>query len=121
MKFKTNFPHHRLDVFRVAMEALEVATKLARKLPPKARKDGDQMLNAASSTVRNIAEGANRWGAGEKRSRFSIAQGEAAEAASVAEYLARQGYLDWPEALELIALEDRVCAMLTGLRRRWAS
>ena len=37
------------------------------------------MLNAASSTVRNIAEGANRWGAGEKRSRFSIAQGEAAE------------------------------------------
>jgi len=121
MKFKTNFPHHRLDVYRVAVEALEVATKLARKLPAEARKDGKQMVDAASSAVRNIAEGANRWGAGEKRSRFSIAQGEAAEAASVAEYLARQGYLEWPEALELITLEDRVCAMLTKLRRRWAS
>jgi|APSaa5957512622_1039677.scaffolds.fasta_scaffold237318_1 four helix bundle protein len=103
------------------MQALVVATRLAKKLPAIVRKDGKQMVDAASSAVRNIAEGANRWGAGEKRSRFSIAQGEAAEAAAVAEQLARQGYLDWPEALELITLEDRVCAMLTGQRRRWAS
>jgi four helix bundle protein len=118
ISMRTGFPHERLDAYRVAQEALDAATVLAGCVPRGHRGDADQLVRAASSAVRNIAEGANRWGAGEKRSRFSIARGEAGEAAAVAEYLARRGVVAWTEALTVIHLEDRVGAMLTGLIKR---
>ena len=45
----------------------------------------DQRSRASVSTVTNIAEGANRLGATEKRQKFSIARGEVGEAAACIE------------------------------------
>jgi four helix bundle protein len=114
----SDFPRERLDAYQVALEALVVATELANQLPRGSAKDGKQMVDAAASVVRNIAEGAGRWGSGEKRAKFSIARGEAGETASCAQYLATTGALTWLQALRLIHLEDRVAAMLTGLIKR---
>lgn len=108
------FAHHRLDAYRVAVDAEVLAHRLAERLP---RVDADQLRRASSSVVRNIAEGANRWNDGEKRSRFSIARGEAGETAAVAESVARRGLVAWSEVEVLIRLEDRVVAMCTGLLR----
>ena len=79
------FPHNRLDVYRVAIELAVLVHRLRDRFPRGNAHLADDMNRAAQSVVCNIAEGANRLGAGEKRSRFSIARGEAGECAAAAE------------------------------------
>jgi len=71
----SKFPHHRLDAYRVSVEMACTAKKLADRVPRGYRSFADQLLRAAGSTVLLIAEGANRYTAGQKRQRFSAGAG----------------------------------------------
>ena len=51
----------RLDVYRRAIEFLALATEIVEDLPRGHAERADQLLRAAESVVRNIAEGAGRW------------------------------------------------------------
>ncbi len=79
----------------------------------------DQLRRASVSTVTNIAEGANRAGAGEKRQKFSIARGEVGESAAALELGVALGLVPVGEAEAARGLAGRVGAMLTQLIRRW--
>jgi len=79
----------------------------------------DQLSRASVSTVTNIAEGANRRGAGEKRQKFTIARGEVGEAAACIELASALGLVPGLEARAAQILAGRVAAMLTRLIQKF--
>src|SRR5436190_4715319 len=114
------FPHTRLDVHRVAIELAVCVHELQDRFPRGSAHLADQMNRAAQNTVCNIAEGANRLGAGEKRSRFSIARGEVGECAAAAELAGAIGLVPSADAEAVQVLAGRVAAMLTRLIQRFS-
>jgi len=112
------FPHARLDAWKVACQARQVALAFTASLPPGFGDEARQINKAAASVVRNICEGASRWKANEKVHKFEIASGEAGEAVGAVQSLVDAGLGDITLATEFEALEGRVGAMLTGLIKR---
>jgi four helix bundle protein len=83
------FQCERLDVYRVAV-------KFHRSLVPLRQVRGaanlrDQILRASESVVLNIAEGAGRFSADDKRRFYRIANGSAMECAGALELLHNRG------------------------------
>ncbi len=54
------FPHHRLDVYRLSLEALDATAALVQRVPRGYGYATNQLRRAALSTVLAIAEGASR-------------------------------------------------------------
>ncbi len=114
----TRFAHHRLDVYHLALELLELVHEASKEIPRGYRSFADQLLRAAGATAALIGEGANRYTRGQKRQRFSEARGEAGEMAVHAEVLVTMGILSEATASAILTRADRVCAMLTALIKR---
>ena len=110
-----SFPHERLDAYRVALEVAGAAKRLAAQIPRGHRSMADHLLRAATNTVRLLAEGANRRGAGEKRQRFVESRGECGEAAAAADLAHVMDLAEPADVEELKLLAARVSAMLTPL------
>ncbi len=115
---QSTFPHHRLDAYVVSLQLAGQAKSLADRVPRGHRTLADKLMRAAGSIVLNIAEGANRYTAGQKRQRFTEARGECGEVAAAGELLATLGLVPDEEAARLQQTAGRVAAMLTGLIRR---
>jgi len=112
------FPHNRLEAYSVALEMAVRARRLADRIPRGHRSLADQLLRAASTTVLNTAEGANRYTAGAKRQRYSEARSEGGEVAATAELLLALELAPREECQALQHLAGRVGAMLTRLIQR---
>ncbi len=112
---RTNFPHHRLDAYRVALELLDASKAAADQVPRGYRSFADQLLRSAGAVVGGTCEGANRHTRAMKRDAFGRAKAEAGEAAGWAEALARMGLVPESEAVNIMLLADRAAAMLSGL------
>jgi len=80
--------------------------------------DARQLRRSSGAVPKLIAEGANRWAAGDKRRRFEEAEGEIGETASGLEDLADLGALDEDEVAQAVALWARCRATVLGLLRR---
>ena len=107
----------RLDVYQRAIEFLVLTTELTESLPRGHAERADQLIRAAESVVRNIAEGAGRWSVADQRRHYQIACGSATESAACVEIAAMYGA---PNALceQIDALLGRVVQMLAALIRR---
>ncbi|MDJ0973340.1 MAG: four helix bundle protein [Planctomycetota bacterium] len=114
----TGFAHQRLDAFHVAMELTIGVERLAVGLPRGHADLKDQVRRAASATMRNITEGANRWAPRDKAARFVIARGECGECDAALELVERLRLGPSNQVRQLRNLADRVGAMLTGLIQR---
>ena len=119
MSLTGNFPHHRLDAYRVALELSIAVNDIAGRIPRGYRAIADQVSRASYSTVLLIGEGANRFGRGEKRHRFSLARGEVGECAAALELLLVLQVVPEAELRHAHELADRVAAMLTKLIKRF--
>ncbi len=115
-----SFPHHRLEVYRLAMEMVTQAKMVANAVPRGYRTLADQMLRASSAVVLCIGEGASRFTPGSKRQRYSEARGECGEVASAAELLVALDLLPAETCEPLMSLTNRVGAMLTQLIKRFS-
>ena len=99
--------------------SLELLRELVPVLQRLAAVDGDlagQARRAATSVALNVAEG-NRRTAKDRRNRFRIALGSAAEVASCLDVAVALGYVDAAAVAPLLALVDRVKAMTYRLSR----
>ena len=114
----TGFAHQRLDAFHAAMDLTIGVEHLAAGLPRGHADLKDQVRRAASATMRNITEGANRWGPRDKAARFVIARGECGECDAALEMLDRLRLAPARQVSRLRQLTDRVGAMLTRLIQR---
>ena len=112
------FPHQRLDAWRLSREARRLTFALLTTLPKGFGDDARQLRRSSGAVPKLIAEGANRWSAGDKRRRFEEAEGEIGETASGLEDLADLGVLDETEVVEAVLLWARCRATVLGLLRR---
>jgi len=108
------FDHHRLDAFAVAREVLTNGDALARRIPRGYANLADQLRRALLSTFLGIAEGSSRSGS-DRLARFRCVRGEASEAAAAIEAIQLLKLAPIQETEALLALLDRLCAMLTRL------
>ena len=113
----THFPHHGLDAYEVALEALAKADALAKRLPRGYGPLSDQLRRASQSAFLQLSEGAARTGA-DRAQRLRGARAEACEAAACVEALGRLGLATQREGAELLILLGRLAAMLTKLAGR---
>jgi four helix bundle protein len=108
------FDHHRLDAFSVAREALRQGDGIARRLPRGYATLGDQLRRALLSAFLGIAEASSRSGP-DRLARFRCARGETSEAAAALEAVQLLRLASDKDVQSVIALLDRLCAMLTRL------
>jgi len=113
------FDYQRLDAFKVARETLRLGDALARRLPRGYATLQDQLRRALLSAYLGIAEASSRQGA-DRLCRFRCARGEACEPAAALEGVLVLNLAPEAEILTLLALLDRLCAMLTRLAT-WAN
>src|SRR4051795_12355017 len=72
----------RLDVYQRAIEFLALVGDVVAELPKGHAERSDQLVRAAESVVRNIAEGAGRWSDADSAKHYKIARGKAMECAA---------------------------------------
>src|SRR5215470_10536890 len=109
---------HKLDAYRVAVEFLNLVLEIGPTLPRGTGDDADQLTRAAKSIMRNIAEGAGRWGRADKAKHYSIARGEAMECVSCIDLMKVEGVIDGERHARATALLGRVVSMLTKLIKK---
>jgi four helix bundle protein len=110
-------PHHKLIAFRVAKDLL-LAVRAAQVRDAKLR---DEALRSAKSACLNCAEGAGRVSLADKARAFTIARGEACEAAAAVEIAALSGEASAEHAERVGKVAHELVAILTALIRRGAS
>ena len=105
----------RLDVYQRAIELLGLASEILADLPPGNAERADQLIRAAESVIRNIAEGAGRWSRQDGAKHYKIARGEAMECAASLDVLHVRKLLA-PERHERgTRLAEGIVAMLTKM------
>jgi four helix bundle protein len=108
--------YERLDAYRIAIELLEQADQLAKRLPRTKGQLGDQLQRASESIVLRIAEGAGcQWRSAEQKRHFRAARASVLESAAVIDIcrVRRIGTpQDWASCRELSL---RLVQMLTRL------
>ena len=72
----------RLDVYQRAIAFLALASEIIEELARGHAERADQLIRAAESIIRNIAEGAGRWSEADTAKHYRIARGEAMECAA---------------------------------------
>ena len=77
------FGHEQLDVYRVSLEYVAWAYRLAKRLQGADRHARDQLLRASQSIPQNIAEGNGKGTKADRRRFFEIARGSALEYAAI--------------------------------------
>lgn len=77
------FDHERLDVYRVALEFVVVASDVAERMPKGRAYLAVQLQRAATSIALNIAEGAGEFAPAEKARFYRIARRSATESAAI--------------------------------------
>jgi len=105
----------RLDVYQRAIEFLVLTTELTESLPRGHGERADQLIRAAESVVRNIAEGAGRWSDADSAKHYKIARGEAMECAASLDVLRLRKLVGLDRYDRGVQLLEGVVAMLTKM------
>ena len=105
----------RLDVYQRAIEFLALVYDIVDQLPKSHSDRADQLVRAAESVVRNIAEGAGRWSEADSSKHYKIARGEAMECAACLDVLKLRKLVAATQCEVGIRLLEGVEAMLTKM------
>lgn len=111
INFRSSLPHHRLHVYRKALELL-AAVRDAQIRDAKLR---DEALRAAKGTCLNIAEGAGRVTRADKARAYAIARGECVETVAAAEIAGQAGDAIVEAVAVVVDIGNQLYLMLGGL------
>lgn len=111
VSYKVSLPHHRLDVYGLALEFV----RLIHSIRIGTAKDRSQAREASASCARNIAEASGRPSAADRSRVFGIARGECIEAIASVEIAEAAGQCAPSDVARVLALGGRVSAMLSRL------
>ncbi len=100
----------------IAMELITAFRPVVERVAPRDKDLAGQMRRAATSAAANTAEGGRRSG-GDRLHAFRIASAETAEAVTHARIAAAWGHVDAADLAEVLALADRLQAVLWRLRQ----
>src|SRR3954447_26256284 len=85
--------HTKLVVYRESLALLAVIDEILGGLPPGSARLRDQLDDAATSIVANIAEGAGEFSAAEKKRFYRMARRSVNEVAAWIDILAQRGHI----------------------------
>jgi len=105
----------RLHVYQRAIEFVALTIDIVEQLPRGHRQRADQLIRAAESVDRNIAEGAGRWSDADSAKHYKIARGEAMESASSLDVLKLRNLVEPRRYDDGIELLESIVAMLTKM------
>ena len=105
----------RLDVYQRAIEFLALVGDVVAELPKGHAERSDQLVRAAESVVRNIAEGAGRWSDADSAKHYKIARGEAMECAASLDVMRLRKLVAPQQYDHGIGLLEAVVAMVTKM------
>jgi four helix bundle protein len=105
----------RLEVYQRAIEFLALVIDIVDTVPKGHADRSDQLVRAAESVVRNIAEGAGRFTAADGAKHYKIARGEAMECAASLDVMKLRRILDNQRYEDGIRCLESVVAMLTKM------
>lgn len=105
----------RLDVYHRAIEFLALVGDIVGDLPKGHADRADQLVRAAESVVRNIAEGAGRWSGADCAKHYKIARGSAMECAASLDVMRLRKLVRPEQYAHGIQLLEAVVAMLTKM------
>ncbi len=114
---KVVLDHERLEVYRSALDVVDLVDRLAPAFTGVRRHLGWQIHKAATLIVLNIAEGNGRFRPLDKAQFFVIATGSANECAAVLDIADRLGVGDSELRAEIRAMLESITRMLIGLSR----
>src|SRR4029453_16124881 len=103
----------RLDVYQRSIEFLTLVLEIVEELPRGHAERGDQLVRAAESVVRKIAEGAGRWSRADGAKHYKIARGEAMKSASSLDVLRLRALVKAEKYERGIQLLESIVGMLT--------
>jgi len=109
--------HEKLDVYKVSIEYMAIAVKVANNIPRGYSSLADQLKRAAWSIPLNIAEGCGKSSINDKKRFYLIARGSAMECAAIIDVCRELGLVDERIFKESKDLLTRIVAMLTKLCR----
>ena len=110
--------HRNLDVYRLALDFVEIASEISKKLPRGQSYLSDQLKRSAASTVLNIGEGAGEFSKQEKVRFYRMALRSSTESASTVDIIFRFKHIDDQLYGKADRNLDRGIAMLTKLIQR---
>ena len=110
--------HERLDVYRLSVELLGEILLIIGSLPPGNHDVASQLRRAAMSIPLNIAEGAGKTGAQDKRRYYSIARGSALETGAIFDLLIAGRLKDREGLKRPRRYLERIAAMLGAMTTR---
>jgi four helix bundle protein len=105
----------RLDVYQRAIQFLVLVIDIVEEVPRGHAERSDQLIRAAESVVRNIAEGAGRYSDADSSKHYKIARGEAMEAAASLDVLKLRKLITVQRYDRGIQLLEAVVAMLSKM------
>lgn len=107
--------HHRLNVYRDALALLALIDEIGRGLPSGSGRLRDQLDNAATSIVANIAEGAGEFNPNEKKRFYRMARRSVTEVAAWSDILRQRAQITEEMHARCDAMMTSVVSMLVGL------
>ena len=110
--------HERLDVYRVALEFLVLATSVIEAMPRGKSHLADQLSRASTSIVLNLAEGVGKFSRPDKRRFYLIARGSAMESAALLDVFLSMNLVEPDKHGAGKVLIARVVSMLVMLIRK---
>jgi four helix bundle protein len=110
-----SFDHEKLDVYNAAIEFVELADAIVRRLPRGRAYLAEQLQRSATSIPFNIAEGAGEYSRREKARLYRIARRSATESAAMLDVLGRLKLADGGRISEGRAMLLRIVSMLIRL------
>ena len=116
--FIVAFDHHKLDVYRRALDALDACDSICDELPSRRRHVNDQIERAATSVIANTAEGAGEFSPAEKARFYRMARRSAIEVVAWLEITQRRGEAPSQLIDDALAHLEAVVSMLVRLIKR---
>jgi four helix bundle protein len=107
--------HERLEVYQIALDLFDLVDEIAEQLPRGRGHLSDQLSRAGLSIVNNIAEGAGKFSAGDKRRYYLAANGSTMECAAMLDVCARRRLIAEDDRRRGKQLAERIVGMLTKL------
>ena len=110
--------HKSLDVYRLALDFVELAAVIAKRIPRGQGQLADQLRRASGSIAYNIGEGAGEFASLEKARFYRIALRSATESATIIDIVLRFGFIEAEIHARSETMLERIIGMLTKLVHR---
>ncbi len=107
-----------LDVYRLALDFVELCAQLAKRIPRGQGQMADQLRRASSSSADNTGEGAGEFAPKEKARFYRIALRSATESSTIIDIVHRLGFIDVELHSRAETMAERLIGMLTKLVHR---